>query len=120
MTKAAALHNFFSSLSLPAYPTTEVPKEPGAKYLTYEPKFGCIDDGDMSITVNIWMHTTSEAEPNAAAQRLSEAIGQGGKLLACEGGFIWLKRGAPWCQNLSDGDWKRRYINMTAEYLTAD
>lgn len=120
MTKAKALQDFFSSFSLPAYPATEVPKEPGERYLTYEPRFGSIDDGDLSITVNIWMYTTSEADLNAAAQTLSEALGLGGKMLACDGGYIWLKRGSPWCQNLSDGDWKRRYINVTAEYLTAD
>ena len=51
---------------------------------------------------------------------ISEAIGFG-KVLKCEDGFIWLRRGTPWCQNLrdeADPIIKRRYLNITAEYLT--
>ena len=120
MTKAEALHSFFSDFGLPAYPATAVPKEPGDRYLTYEPRIGAIDDGDLAITVNLWFYTTSEAEPNAMAQCLSTALGVGGKVIPCDDGYVWLKRGSPWCQSLSDGDWKRRYINVSVEYLTAD
>ena len=52
---------------------------------------------------------------------LSAAIGYGGVRLSCDEGYIWLKRGSPWCQNLSDETdpfIKRRYINVTAEYQT--
>lgn len=120
MTKTEALHQFFSGFGLPAYPVTAIPADTGDRYLTYELRVGCIDDGELSITVNLWFYTKSEAEPNAMAQQLSTALGQGGKTLPCDGGYIWLKRGSPWCQNLSDGDWKRRYINVSAEFLTAD
>lgn len=120
MTKTEAIHRFFSGFDLPAYPVTAVPEKLGERYLTYELRVGCIDDGELAITVNLRFYTTSEKEPNTAAQALSEAIGQGGKMLPCDGGYVWLKRGSPWCQNLSDGDWKRRYINLSVEYLTAD
>ena len=75
----------------------------------------------MSLTVNLWYRTESEAIPNAKAQELSDAIGMGGKVIPCDEGYIWLKRGSPWCKNLADevdSAIKRRYINMTAEYLT--
>lgn len=120
MTKAAAIYNFFSSFGIPAYPASSVPEEFEEKYLTYELRTDSFDAGDVPIAVNLWFHTTSEDEPNAMAQRLSEAIGRGGKALPCDGGYVWLKRGSPWCQSLSDGNYKRRYINVTAEFLTAD
>lgn len=119
-TKEAALQAFFSSLGIPAYPASSVQDKHEDRYLTYDLRTGAFDTGEVSITVNLWFYTTSEEEPNAMARKLSETIGNGGKTLWCDGGFIWLKRGSPWCQNLSDGTYKRRYINMTAEFLTAD
>jgi len=121
MTKAAALHQFFSSFGMTAYTSTSVPEDAIFPYLTYEVITSAWDGGEVGLTVNLWYFTTQEGPPNAKARELSEAIGQGGKLLPCDGGYIWLKRGTPWCQSLSDEtspNIKRRYINVTAEYLT--
>lgn len=121
MTKAAALYQFFSSFGMEAYTSTSVPDDVTFPYLTYELITSAWEDGEVGLTVNLWFYTTSEAIPNAKAQELSKAIGLGGKIIPCEGGAIWLKRGSPWCQSLSDETSptiKRRYINITAEYLT--
>ena len=74
-------------------------------------------------TVNLWYYTTQEAEPNAKAQEISDAIGLGGVFVPCDDGAIWIKRGSPWCQNVrddSDTNIKRRYLNITVEYITAN
>lgn len=126
MTKDVALHQFFSSFGIDAYPSTSVLNENGEEdvkfpYLTYTPVFDAWGGEPVSLTVNLWFHTTSEAIPNAKAQELSEAIGRGGVRLKCDNGYIWLKRGTPWCQSLKDevdSSIKRRYINITAEYQT--
>lgn len=121
MTKAAALHQFFSSFDMTAYTATSVPEDAVFPYLTYELITSAWEGGEVGLTVNLWFYTTSEAVPNAKAEELSEAIGMGGKILRCDGGYIWLKRGSPWCQSLADETSptiKRRYINVTAEYLT--
>lgn len=121
MTKAAALQQFFSSFGMEAYPATSVPEDAIFPYLTYELITSAWEGGEVGLTVNLWFYTTSEAIPNAKADELSQAIGRGGKILPCDGGYIWLKRGSPWCQSLSDETSptiKRRYINVTAEYLT--
>lgn len=121
MTKDKALQNWFSGFGLPAYAETAVPKDAKFPWLTYQFAAGAFDEGEAGLTVNLWFHTTGEAGPNAKAQALSDAIGPGGAVLPCDGGYIWLKRGSPWCQSLTDeGDRrvKRRYINMTAEFLT--
>ena len=120
MTKGAALQAFFSKF-MDAYAASAVPEDVTLPYLTYELITSAWDGGEVGLTVNLWFYTTSEAVPNAKAQELSDAIGYGGVTLPCDGGFIWLKRGSPWCQNLQDDtdpNIKRRYINVTAEYLT--
>ncbi|MCI8623751.1 MAG: hypothetical protein HFG26_08825 [Provencibacterium sp.] len=126
MTKDKALYRFFSGFGIPAYPDTAVLNEDGEPdvvlpYLTYTPIFDAWGGEPVSLTVNLWYQTESEAVPNAKAQELSSAIGYGGKMLKCDEGYIWLKRGSPWCQNLADEAdrfIKRRYINVTAEYMT--
>lgn len=121
MTKAAALHQFFSSFGMTAYTATSVPDDAVLPYLTYELSTSAWQGGEVGLTVNLWFYTESEAVPNAKAQELSQAIGLGGKILPCDGGYIWLKRGSPWCQSLKDETSptiKRRYLNVTAEYLT--
>ncbi len=123
MTKEAALKQFFSSFGISAYPSTAVPKDVIFPYLTYDVIISAWEGGEVGLTVNLWYFTTQESEPNAKARELSEAIGLGGKILVCDGGAIWLKRGSPWCQSLTDEtdrNIKRRYINITAEYMTQD
>ena len=120
MTKGEALQQFFSRF-MTAYPSTAVPEDVTFPYLTYDPITDAWGGREVGLTVNMWFYTTGEATPNAKAQELSEAIGLGGVTLPCDGGFIWLKRGSPWCQTLRDDAdpmIKRRYINVTAEYLT--
>ena len=120
MTKGAALQAFFSQF-MDAYAASAVPEDVNFPYLTYELITSAWDGGEVGLTVNLWFYTTGEAVPNAKAQELSDAIGYGGVTLPCDGGFIWLKRGSPWCQNVQDDtdqNIKRRYINVTAEYMT--
>lgn len=120
-TKAAALHEFFSSFGLPAYPVSSVPEDTVFPWLTYELIISAWEQGEVALVLNLWYYTESEATPNAKAEEISKAIGMGGALLTCDDGVIWLKRGSPWCQSLQDATdpmIKRRYINITAEYLT--
>ena len=122
MTKGAALHEFFNRLQgMPAYPETDVPRGAGFPRMTYSVPVGAWGGGEEALTISMWFKTESEAIPNAKAQELSELIGAGGVMLPCDGGAIWVKRGAPWCQSLtdeSDSTLKRRYINVSVEYIT--
>lgn len=121
MTKTAALYQFFSGFGMPVYATTSVPDDVTFPYLTYDLITSAWEGGEVGLTVNLWFYTESEAIPNAKAEELSKAIGLGGVTIPCDGGYIWLKRGSPWCQSLSDETSptiKRRYINISAEFLT--
>lgn len=120
MTKEAALQAFFEQF-LPAYAASSVPDDVEFPYLTYELITGAWEEGEVSMTVNLWYYTTSEATPNAKVREISEAIGRGGIQIPCDGGTIWIKRGSPWCQSLTDSAdtrIKRRYLNVTADYNT--
>lgn len=120
-TKAAALHEFFSSFGLPAYPVSSVPEDTVFPWLTYELITSAWEEGEVGIVVNLWYYTESEATPNAKAEEISKAIGLGGATLPCDDGLIWVKRGSPWCQSLRDDTdplIKRRYLNISAEYMT--
>ena len=120
MTKGAALQSFFDGI-MTSYAASAVPEDATLPYLTYELITSAWDGGEVGLTVNMWFRTASEKEPNAYVEKLSKAIGLGGVQIPCDDGVIWLKRGSPWAQSLTDGTdktIKRRYINVTAEYLT--
>ena len=121
MTKEQALYQFFNSFDIIGYRNTSVPDDVIFPYLTYDVPISSFEEDPVSITLNLYYYTDSEAEPDAKAEAIRNAIGMGGKLLKCDGGAIWLKWGSPWCQSLvddTDATIKRRYINITAEYLT--
>lgn len=120
MRKDFVLQSFFERF-MDAYAVASVPEDVVFPYLTYEYVVDTWENGEVGITVNMWFYTESEAIPNAKVQQLSNAIGYGGITLPCDGGFLWIKRGSPWCQSLADDTApgiKRRYINVTAEYMT--
>ena len=120
MTKGAALQSFFGGI-MTSYAASSVPDDAKLPYLTYDFITSAWDGGEVGLTVNMWFRTTSEKEPNEAVDKLSKAIGLGGVFLHCDDGVIWLKRGSPWAQSLTDATdktIKRRYINVTAEYMT--
>ena len=122
MTKPEVLYKFLSGFGLAAYPDTSVPTDAVFPYLTYSPSFDSVDT-QVSIPVNLWYRTEEELAPTLKAQEISDVIGRGGTVLPCDGGYLWIKRGFPWCQNMSDEsntNIKRRYINLVVEYLTAD
>ena len=122
MTKGSALHKFFSSFGVTAYPSTAIPSDAVFPFLTYEVAFGGFGD-DQALAVNLWYYTDSEAEPNAKVQEMSAKIGLGGVMIDCDGGAIWIKRGTPFAQAIKDAEdpvIKRRLINVTAEFLTMD
>lgn len=106
---------------LPAYPDTAVPEEAALPYLTYTVQVGEFEATPVSLTVNIWCRSTDEGLPNAYARELGKLIPRGGVLVSCDGGGMWILRGAPWCQSLvdsADSGIKRRYFNVTVEFLT--
>lgn len=121
MTKEQALYQFFNQFGIVGYRNTSVPDDVIFPFLTYDAPISSWEEDPTSITLNLYYYTDSEADPDAKAEEIRQAIGMGGVLLNCDGGAIWLKWGVPWCQSLVDDtnrNIKRRYINITAEFFT--
>ena len=119
-TKEAALYEFYSQF-LPAYEETAVPDDATLPYITYD----IVTDSwgsETALTCSVWYRSTSWAQCNAKTREIGDTIGLGGIVLPCDGGAIWLKRGTPFAQNMTDDDddIRRKYINITAEFITAN
>ena len=122
MTKAAAIYQFWNSFGLTAYEENSVPDDATLPYITYQLVTDSFDR-EIPLTASIWYRRESWTEINAKTEEISQKISRGGKIISCDGGAIWLKRGQPFAQSMgdeSDDLIKRKYLNITAEFMTAD
>lgn len=130
MTKAAAIYQFWNSLGIKAYEENTVidadeegnPVEPTFPYITYQLVTDSFDR-EVAATASLWYRGESWTAINAKTEEISAHIGLGGKIIKCDGGRIWIKRGQPFAQNMgdeSDDLIKRKYLNLTFEFMTAN
>ena len=122
MTKAAAIYQFWSSFGLTAYEENTVPTDAAFPYITYQLVTDSFDR-EVSATASLWYRSESWTDINEKTEDVSQEISRGGKIIPCDGGAIWLKRGQPFAQNMgdeSDNLIKRKYLNIAVEFMTAD
>ena len=122
MTKAAAIYQFWNSFGLTAYEENTVPDNAIFPYITYQLVTDSFDR-EIQLSASLWYRSESWTAINAKTEEISQKISRGGKIMPCDGGAIWLKRGQPFAQNMgdeSDDLIKRKYLNITAEFMTAD
>ena len=122
MTKSAAIYQFWNSFGLTAYEENTVPTDAAFPYITYQLVTDSFDR-EVPVTASLWYRSESWTAINSKTEEISQRISRGGKIISCDGGAIWLKRGQPFAQSMgdeSDNLIKRKYINITAEFMTAD
>lgn len=121
-TKAAAVHAFLNEFGIPAYPVSSVPDDATMPYITYTLVTNAWGDGEQNLAIDVWYRGESEAKPNAKVQEISDHIGIGGVMVACDGGAAWIKRGEPFSQVVTDEDnaVKRRLVNLSIEFETTN
>ena len=122
MTKAAAIYQFWSGFGLTAYEENTVTDDAKLPYITYQLVTDSFDI-EVPVTASLWYRSESWTAINAKTEEISQTISRGGKIISCDGGAIWLKRGQPFAQNMgdeSDDLIKRKYLNITAEFMSAD
>lgn len=120
MTKAAAIYQFWNSFGLTAYEENSVPADAAFPYITYQLVTDSFDR-EIPFAASLWYRSESWTAINAKTKEISQTISCGGKIIPCDDGAIWLKRGQPFAQSMGDDSddlIKRKYINITAEYLT--
>ena len=122
MTKAAAIYQFWNNFGLTAYEENSVPDDAAFPYITYQLVTDSFER-EIPLTASLWYRSENWTTINAKTEEISQKISRGGKIIPCDGGAIWLKRGQPFAQSMgdeSDDLIKRKYLNITAEFMTAD
>lgn len=117
MDTLQALDNFWNGFDWPAYDESTVPDEAQLPYITYE---GSSDFFGRPIaqTISLWDRSYSWKAVTEKEQEIAARIGRGGVQIPCDGGVIWIKRGAPWAQRVpSDPDIRRIAINLEVEFI---
>ena len=119
MNKIQTLHQFWSSFGLKAYDETSVPDDTQYPFITYEvssDNFGNV----LMQSASIWYRSSSWAEITQKEQEIAEYITRGGRMLAYDGGSMWLQMGTPWAQRMiepSDEMVRRIVLSITVEFL---
>lgn len=129
MDALQTLNAFWNSFGLPAYDENSVPEyvddgsgrlaklEP--PYITYEAP---LDDfgRPLAQTASLWYRSSGWTDITAKEQQIADYITKGGRMIAYDGGCIWIQRGSPWAQRLSEASDKtirRINLNVIVEYL---
>lgn len=129
MTKTEALFKFWSSFGYPVYNEQSVPtgeNAPAYPYITYQVVTDSFGEA-VPMTASIWDLMRDGYSANSAndqkAEEISRYIGRGGKVLPIDGGAIWITRGSSFAQSMGDPEndaIRRKVLNITAEYISAD
>lgn len=119
MTALQALHSFWGSFGLTAYDENTVPDNAALPYITYEASKDFFGPA-IAQSASIWYRSSSWATVTEKEQEIADYIGRGGRMIAFDGGALWIKRGEPWAQRLPDAsdDMIRRIVlNLEVEFL---
>ncbi len=121
MNSQAALNTFWNGFGWKAYEENAVPDNLFATsdhYITYSSAVAGFDEPVM-LTGSLWQRSTSWSDTVLKAQQIMNYIGMGGVIISTDEGAIWIKRGRPFAQRMSDEDpaVRRIYINIEVEFI---
>ena len=120
LDKWKAVQAFWGRFGVPAYEQASVPQNVTMPYITYNGEVGAIGDV-LVLSGSVWARDTSWEWISKKADEIAAYIGHGYTISDIDGGYLWITRGQPFAQRMSDEDptVKRIYINCNAEFLTA-
>lgn len=110
---AKALHAFFSSFGLLAWPEEAVPEDSALPYITYtqtEPGWG----SEALLQARVWYRDSGFEALHAKVDELLRRIGEG-EMISAGSGWICIRPGSPLAQRMpmpGDDDLKVVYINL--------
>lgn len=122
MNAQAALNSFWSGFGWTAWEENTVPENAFSRanqYITYSAGESGFKE-PMMLSASLWQRSTSWADVITKAQQIMNYIGMGGVFIATDEGAIWIKRGRPFSQRMSDEDpaVRRIYLNIEVEFIT--
>lgn len=121
--KWQAINDFWNSFGWDAYDENSLDTgdfKPQLPYITYSAQTGALGQV-LTFTGSLWDRSSSWKSVSDKADEIAEAIGYGYDIEEVEGGYLWITKGQPFAQRMSDEDdsIKRIYIMLNAEFLTA-
>lgn len=121
MDKAQALHAFWSSFGLPAYDDSVV-LDDGATmpYITYNVATDSLENV-LSLNASLWYRSTSWQEISQKAESIAQYITHmNPPSVAIEGGRMYVTKGTPFAQRMSDENpmIRRIVLSINVEFLT--
>ena len=119
MDKWQALQSFWSSFTIPAYDENSVPDDAPDKYVTYE---AVVDGFDNAVTASasIWYKDTEWKSISLKEKEIYDYISSGGRLIAYDGGAMWIRRSMPWATRMSepnDDTIRRIRLSVMIEFI---
>lgn len=120
MTKAQSLHQFWSSFGIPAYSQETVPDKAVMPYLTYEVMTDSFE-GSLQMVASLWWRSYSWTEISEKAEEIAEHIAtMHPPTIEVDGGRLWIVKGTPFAQRMSDDDdaIRRIVLSIEAEFFT--
>lgn len=119
MTKEEAYHGFMSGFDWVAYDANTVPEDAELPRITYSFAFSEFESS-VAMSASVWDRSTSWATVTEKADDIFDEIGLGGKIVPFDDGALWIKRGTPFAQRMSDeqDNIRRIYLNFEVEFFT--
>lgn len=119
MDKIQAVQGFLKQFGIPAYDSGTIPDDAELPYLTYA-NLPCDSFGaTVPMTISLWYRSTNWADISRKAEEISYGITRGGRMLTFDDGAVWIRKGTPWAQRMSDPDdsIRRIVLNVELEFL---
>lgn len=123
MNSAQALHQFWSGFGWKAYDQATVPSgdfSPEMPRITYEVATSELGY-PVSLSASLWDRSFSWVTVSEKAKAISDSLGRGGVLVPFDDGAMWIVRGSPFAQRVTDEDdaVRRIVINVNVEFISA-
>ena len=130
MDKQQGLNQFWSQFGIPCFEETSVPDEIYDEttgkmipleppYITYQKILGSLDE-PVYPTASLWTRNESWSEADRIMNAINNALKNGGQIIKIDEGRMWIVRGSPFAQAMSDEDRtiRRYFINLAVEFFT--
>lgn len=121
MNKLQAIDYFWNDFGIPAYDENSVPDNAKFPYITYSVATDSLGNV-VPMSASIWDRSTSWVTISDKAEAIAKRLAEFGYYkIKLDVGYVWLVKGTPFAQRMSDPDdsIKRIYLNVLAEFLTA-
>lgn len=124
MDKAQAINTFWNSFGISAYDESTVPMgddAPQFPYITYNVFMDSLGNV-VTLNASLWDKGYSWERISKKAKQIAKAIGENGFItIPIDGGYLWITKGTPFAQRMTDPDEliRRIYLTLNVEFLTA-